>query len=83
MIRKKNYHLSQDFFGFFFFLTSLVQIKIEFVKRKENPPKDFSNFKEMNDFSTVQICYISFFPIKERYLSSFVKFCLNKVVIIN
>lgn len=37
--KKKNYHLSQDFFGFFFFLTSLVQIKIDFVKRKENPRK--------------------------------------------
>lgn len=36
--KKKNYHLSQEFFGFFF-LTSLVQIKIDFVKRKENPRK--------------------------------------------
>lgn len=81
MIRKKKLSFITRFFWFFFFLTSLVQIKIEFVKRKENPPKDFSNFKEMNDFSTVQICYISFFPKKGRYLSSFVKFCLNRVII--
>lgn len=36
--KEKIYNLLQDFLGFFF-LTSLVQIKIEFVKRKENPRK--------------------------------------------
>lgn len=36
---KKNYHLSSITFTRFFFLTSLVQIKIDFVKRKENSRK--------------------------------------------